>query len=136
MQQPAGELGGWQACLREALPGRARVSMRATHLLSRLSRTPLLLQVVAAVLKSMQEEGRAAGLKGFEQVRNKPAVTRWLMCLSASAATALHALPLSAKQAMDQPSRQARVLLLPLPHSPFLSTTGGLRAPAPRALQC
>ena len=31
--------------------------------------TPRCLQVVAAVLKSMLEEGRAAGLKGFEQVR-------------------------------------------------------------------
>jgi hypothetical protein len=38
-------------------------------------------QVVAAALKSMLEEGRAAGLKGFEQVRRAEALGRhggWL----------------------------------------------------------
>lgn len=42
---------------------------QSSHAAGAVFTLPPLVQVVAAVLKSMLEEGRAAGLKGFEQVR-------------------------------------------------------------------
>ena len=44
------------------------------------------MQVVAAVLKSMLEEGRAAGLKGFEQVPMRYAALACTLCPPAGCA--------------------------------------------------
>ena len=89
-----------------------------------------MLQVVAAVLKSMQEEGRAAGLKGFEQVRSQQ--TRGHLSAHGSARTASHSLPctqacpaqacmparIPTTQTANQQAIDTHILLPPPTHPP------------------
>lgn len=120
---------------------------------TRLSRLAPGLQVVAAVLKSMQEEGRAAGLKGFEQVRpvaaalpREPAASEYGLGLGVPSAhpKMLHAskqgappagLPLRCGISSLGSTSLAAEPTTPLPTTPSCTLPGGGHPPAPGALQ-